>query len=547
MTEAVDWLVPLAVILPLVVALAALMGGTATWIDRVGRAGGIAAALPALAIAAVALARAGDPALTGPSWRVNGLGAVFLATTAVVGALACAVSPAYLRATPTSRAGSLTSRRLYWSVMLVFWAVLIAVPLADNLGLAWILLEGSTAASALLIAFSGKASAVEAGWKYLVLTSLGLAFTLFGIVILSVQMAPGPDGGRQPRLGPDRRGGARPGGHADRGGVRAHARGARDQGRVGARPQLAARRPQRGAAAGERAAVGGAAAHGRPDRLAPGRRPRAGGRQGHRPRPLHRLRARVAGGRRPLPLEGPAVEAPARLLEPRAHGGHRAGDRHRQPDRHRRRAGARGRSRRGQVARIRGGGAPAALPARRRPPAPAGARPPEPAPRRSGQREPGRPGGAARRLPCSSPRSWSCGVPRRPGWRGWRSWRRCCWPSASWAWATPWWRASAGGPPAGARAAPRGTRLILALTCSGGRHAPRPHRVRPPPARFDARAAACSGGRRDRGRARDRARRAPGRGRRGPRARPARSTPSSRPAPSARARCATSARPARAI
>jgi hydrogenase-4 component F len=79
-------------------------------------------------------------------------------------------------------------------VTLIFWAVLIAIPLADDLGLAWILLEGSTAASALLIAFTGKASAIEAGWKYLVLTSLGLAFALLGIVMLCVQMAARPGG-----------------------------------------------------------------------------------------------------------------------------------------------------------------------------------------------------------------------------------------------------------------------------------------------------------------------------------------------------------------
>ena len=209
MTEALDALVPLAVALPLLVALATLLGRSAIWIDRVGRVGGVAAAVPALVIAATALTRADEPALTGLWWRVDGRGAVFLATTAVVGAIACAVSPAYLRGTPTSRAGSLASRRLYWSVMLAFWAILLAVPLADDLGLAWILLEASTAASALLIAFTGKASAVEAGWKYLVLTSLGLAFTLFGIVILSVQMA--DEAGGSIDLGWDRIGAAAPG------------------------------------------------------------------------------------------------------------------------------------------------------------------------------------------------------------------------------------------------------------------------------------------------------------------------------------------------
>ena len=55
--------------------------------------------------------------------------------------------------------------------------------------MAWILVEATTAASALLVAFSGKKTALEAGWKYLVLTSVGLTVALFGIVILYVTAA----------------------------------------------------------------------------------------------------------------------------------------------------------------------------------------------------------------------------------------------------------------------------------------------------------------------------------------------------------------------
>src|SRR6185436_5529343 len=58
----------------------------------------------------------------------------------------------------------------------------LAVPLAGNLGVAWLAIEATTAASALLVGFSGRARALEAGWKYLILTSLGLA--LLGILVL---------------------------------------------------------------------------------------------------------------------------------------------------------------------------------------------------------------------------------------------------------------------------------------------------------------------------------------------------------------------------
>ena len=57
------------------------------------------------------------------------------------------------------------------------------MPLVGNLGGAWLLVEATTAASALLVGFSGKPRALEAGWKYLILTSLGLGVALLGIVL----------------------------------------------------------------------------------------------------------------------------------------------------------------------------------------------------------------------------------------------------------------------------------------------------------------------------------------------------------------------------
>jgi len=182
--EAVDVLALAAPLAPVAAALATLPWRSARATDRAGRWVGLAAALPALALAAIALADAGHPPRTGSWWIVDAPGAVFLAAIAVVGAGAAAFSPAYLRTSPSSRGGSVGARRLYWCAFHVFWAALIAVPLAGNLGVAWILVEATTAASALLVAFNGGRRALDAGWKYLVLTSVGLTLALFGIVIL---------------------------------------------------------------------------------------------------------------------------------------------------------------------------------------------------------------------------------------------------------------------------------------------------------------------------------------------------------------------------
>ena len=94
--------------------------------------------------------------------------------------------------------------------------------------------------------FSGRPRALEAGWKYLILTSLGLGVALLGIVLLA-SAAPGGDLGRSRwrALSPTCRARARD--RARR--LRAAARRPRGQDRLGAGAQLAARRPLRGAAA----------------------------------------------------------------------------------------------------------------------------------------------------------------------------------------------------------------------------------------------------------------------------------------------------------
>jgi hydrogenase-4 component F len=81
--------------------------------------------------------------------------------------------------------------RTYYALLFVFWAILAAIPLVGNLGGAWLLVEATTAASALLVGFGGKPRALEAAWKYLILTSLGLGVALLGIVVLAAGSAHG--------------------------------------------------------------------------------------------------------------------------------------------------------------------------------------------------------------------------------------------------------------------------------------------------------------------------------------------------------------------
>ncbi len=151
------------------------------------------AALPGT-LAAIALLAAPGTAAS-PSWFVvDPASGVFLALIATIGLASALVSPAYLRHAGRGWFSARRSHAWYYAAFFLFWAALLALPLVDNLALAWLLIEATTAASALLVAFSGSRSALEAGWKYVVLTTLGLAIALFGIVVLYVA-ADGAGGG----------------------------------------------------------------------------------------------------------------------------------------------------------------------------------------------------------------------------------------------------------------------------------------------------------------------------------------------------------------
>jgi hydrogenase-4 component F len=184
-----EWLAVTVVALP---ALGAVAVGVAPRhaIQALGLATAFASSLAAIALSIAALVHASEP-IAGDWLVVDVASGLLVGIVGIVGFASAATSPVYLGSSSTALVRAERGPRLYFGALLAFWAVLVAVPMAGNLGIAWLLIEATTAASVLLVGFSGRATALEAGWKYLVLTSLGLGVALLGIVML----APSVDGG----------------------------------------------------------------------------------------------------------------------------------------------------------------------------------------------------------------------------------------------------------------------------------------------------------------------------------------------------------------
>ena len=115
--------------------------------------------------------------------RADALSALVIGLTAFV-ALVCAIYAVgyFRRDLSEGRITELQLRRYYVLTPLFVFAMLLA-PLADNLGVMWVAIESTTLASVLLVTFYNQKTSFEAGWKYIIIGSVGISLALFGTVI----------------------------------------------------------------------------------------------------------------------------------------------------------------------------------------------------------------------------------------------------------------------------------------------------------------------------------------------------------------------------
>src|SRR5437879_765322 len=126
----------------------------------------------------------GEPATVGLLLYTDALSAWLDLVLAVVGTTGTLFAVGYLDEQFDRGLISLRRFRQFFCLFDLFLAaMLIAVNVAD-VALMWIAIEGSTLAAALLIAFERNKAALEAGWKFMILGSVGIALALFGTIIL---------------------------------------------------------------------------------------------------------------------------------------------------------------------------------------------------------------------------------------------------------------------------------------------------------------------------------------------------------------------------
>jgi len=120
--------------------------------------------------------------------RVDGLSALMVIVIAIVALMASLYSVRYLRLGALIRrlgeASAERRTRVFYGLVLWFQGTMLWGCVTNNIVMLYVAIEATTLASSLLVAFYWDRRALEAGYKYLMLLTIGITFALFGCVLL---------------------------------------------------------------------------------------------------------------------------------------------------------------------------------------------------------------------------------------------------------------------------------------------------------------------------------------------------------------------------
>ena len=112
----------------------------------------------------------------------DSFGALMALLVAFVGFIAAVFSWGYMeKIVAPNNPGKI---RRYYARYNLFLFSMLAVPVFSQVALVWIAVELTTLLSVFLVSFENTAEALEAAWKYVVLTCMGAAFALLGVLML---------------------------------------------------------------------------------------------------------------------------------------------------------------------------------------------------------------------------------------------------------------------------------------------------------------------------------------------------------------------------
>jgi hydrogenase-4 component F len=143
------------------------------------------AAIATLGIGAAIAARVWSgavPTAAGDLLRADALSALMVSIITFLGAIAALYSVGYLRAEFDD--AHLARARLFFVLFHLFIFTMLVAVTTDNLGVMWIAIEGTTLATVFLVHLHQTRTSLEAAYKYLILSSVGIALAFIGTALM---------------------------------------------------------------------------------------------------------------------------------------------------------------------------------------------------------------------------------------------------------------------------------------------------------------------------------------------------------------------------
>lgn len=121
---------------------------------------------------------------SGGIFYLDAFGALLLLLVGAIQWTAMLVSRPYLHEELHEGTIALRDMRLYYVLFFFFICTMFLTLVANNIGLMWVALEGTTLATTILVAFYTKEGSLEAAWKYILLCSVGISLGLLGVLFV---------------------------------------------------------------------------------------------------------------------------------------------------------------------------------------------------------------------------------------------------------------------------------------------------------------------------------------------------------------------------
>lgn len=116
--------------------------------------------------------------------HVDALSAIFLGIVVGISFLVGLYSLGYIRHDLDTGALTASQYVFYYGLFNLFLFTMLLVVTANNIIMMWVAVEATTLGSAFLVGIYGRRSSLEAAWKYVIICTVGVAFGLYGTILV---------------------------------------------------------------------------------------------------------------------------------------------------------------------------------------------------------------------------------------------------------------------------------------------------------------------------------------------------------------------------